>query len=237
MGPLAKVSFRELEDALGYRFGNRALLVKALTHASSTTEPFTDNERMELLGDAVLELAVTEYLYRSFTRLGEGDLTKIRSGVVNTETLAEIADDLGLPRYAAMGKGLTSKGAIPSSVKANLLEGVFGAIDLDAGYEGARNVVLDLMRGAIEEAATGPKNYKAILQEYAQGTLGLKPRYRVIAERGPDHSKVFEIQVEIDGQHFRKASGRTKKDAEQKAALKAITKLGIMPEGGYGEAG
>jgi len=236
---LGSVDIGELEELIGHRFANRSLLAKALTHASSTTEPLTDNERMELLGDAVLEIAVTDFIYRNFTRLGEGDLTKIRSGVVNTEALAEIADDLDLLGFAQLGRGLTRRGSIPISVKANLVEAVLGAVHLDAGYDVAREVVLKLVHEAIEEAASGPSNHKAILQEHAQARLGVKPRYSVVSERGPDHEKVFEVQVEIDGRVFRKASGTTKKDAEQKAALKAIRKLGIAhgPGGPGGPGG
>ncbi len=114
---MSKIDLSELEEIIGHKFKNRALLVKALTHASSTTEPFTDNERMELLGDAVLEMAVTEHLYRTFTRLGEGDLTKIRSGIVNTEALAALADELEFVRFAALGKGLRRNGEVPISVR------------------------------------------------------------------------------------------------------------------------
>jgi len=224
---LGTVDFGELEELIGHKFANRSLLAKALTHASTTAEPLTDNERMELLGDAVLELAVTDFLYRNFTRLGEGDLTKLRSGVVNTEALAEIADDLDLVSFATLGRGLTRRGEIPSSVKANLVEAVLGAVHLDAGYEVSRDVVLGVVHGAIEESASGESNHKAVLQEHAQAKLGVKPRYNVVSERGPDHEKTFEVQVDIDGRVFRKASGRTKKDAEQAAALKALRKLGI----------
>ena len=218
---------RELEQRIGHSFGNLSLLRQALTHASATEGGVADNERLEFLGDAVVGLAVNDHLYRVYTQCAEGRLTQIKSTVVSAQALARRARELGLADFARLGKGMPRVEALSDSVLANLFEAVVGALYIDEGFERAREFVLDQLLEEIESTADlGPGgNFKAALQQLAMGRFGELPRYRVVSEAGPDHAKVFEVEAVVAGRAFAAARGRTKKDAEQRAAERALEAL------------
>jgi len=225
---MAEGDLRELEQRIGHDFGNLSLLRQALTHASATDAGVPDNERLEFLGDAVVGLAVNDHLYRIYTQCAEGRLTQIKSTVVSAAALARRARTLGLADFARLGKGMPRVEALSDSVLANLFEAVVGALYIDEGFERAREFVLDQLLDEIESTADlGPGgNFKATLQQLAMNRFGELPRYRVVSEAGPDHAKVFEVEAVVADRAFVAARGRTKKDAEQRAAEKALEALG-----------
>jgi ribonuclease III len=218
------------EQVLGYSFKSAELLKESLTHASIADNRLLSNERMEFLGDAVLDLIVCEELYRKFPNLLEGDLTKIKSAVVSRRTCAEISVETGLIDLLIIGKGISSRSQMPSSLAAAVYESIVAAIYLDGGFEVVKEYVLRTMRPKIENisANLAQQNYKAVLQQHAQKLLGGTPIYELLDEKGPDHSKCFEVCVEVSGRRFTSAWGPNKKMAEQKAALLALEELGVM---------
>ncbi|HEY7087997.1 MAG TPA: ribonuclease III [Tepidisphaeraceae bacterium] len=218
------------EKVLGHEFRNSLLLREALTHASIADTRLKSNERMEFLGDAVLDLVVCEALYLKFPNLLEGDLTKIKSAVVSRRTCAEVAKETGLAELLIIGKGISSREQMPSSLAAAVYESIVAAIYLDAGFEVVKEYVLRTMSPKIEDisANINQQNYKAVLQQHAQKILCATPMYELLDEKGPDHSKCFEVCVAIDGRRFTSAWGPNKKMAEQKAALLALEELGVM---------
>src|SRR5215204_2828288 len=218
------------EKVLGYTFQNLDLLKESLTHASIADNRLDSNERMEFLGDAVLDLIICEALYRKFPSYQEGDLTKIKSAVVSRKTCAEIANETGLTDLLITGKGISSRESMPSSLAAAVYESIIAALYLDGGFEVVKAYVLRTMAPKIEliAADTHQQNYKAVLQQHAQKALGGTPIYEVLDEKGPDHSKCFEVCVMVDGKRFTSAWGPNKKTAEQKAALLALEELGVI---------
>jgi ribonuclease-3 len=218
------------ETILGHTFNNPDLLKEALTHASIATNRLSSNERMEFLGDAVLDLVVCEALYKKFPQHLEGDLTKIKSAVVSRRTCAEVSIETGLVDLLIIGKGISSREAMPSSLAAAVYESIVAAVYLDGGFEVAKDYVLRTMTPKIEaiSANAHQENYKAVLQQHAQKILGATPIYELLDEKGPDHSKCFEVCVTVDGRRFTSAWGPNKKMAEQKAALLALEELGVF---------
>ena len=232
--PLETLSDDELRtrgaEVLQYAFDDLDLLEEALTHTSMADHRLDSNERMEFLGDAVLDLVVCDDIYTKFPELFEGDLTKIKSAVVSRRTCAEVAIETGLSRLLITGKGVMGRGAIPGSLAAGVYEAIVAAIYLDGGFEAARTYVLRTMGPKIAEisATLHQHNYKAALQQEAQRTLGGTPYYELLDEQGPEHSKCFEVCVTVNGRRFAAAWGTNKKIAEQKAALKALVELGAL---------
>ena len=220
------------EQVLGHRFKNPDLLKEALTHASIADNRLDSNERMEFLGDAVLDLIVCEALYHRFPSYQEGDLTKVKSAVVSRRTCAEVANETGLTDLLIIGKGISSRSSMPSSLAAAVYESIVAAVYLDGGFEVVKEYVLRTMTPKLEEIASNDhqQNFKAMLQQHAQKQLGATPMYELLDEKGPDHSKCFEICVCIEGRRFTSAWGPNKKMAEQKAALLALEELGLMDE-------
>ena len=218
------------EKVLGHSFKNPQLLKEALTHASIADNRLDSNERMEFLGDAVLDLIICEALYLRFPEYQEGDLTKVKSAVVSRRTCAEVANETGLTDLLIIGKGFSSRSAMPSSLAAAVYESIVAAIYLDGGFEVVKQYVLRTMSPKLEAIASNEhqQNYKASLQQHAQKTLGATPIYELLDEKGPDHSKCFEVCVTIDGRRFTSAWGPNKKMAEQKAALLALEDLGVL---------
>lgn len=218
------------EKVLGYTFVNPNLLKESLTHASIADKRLNSNERMEFLGDAVLDLVVCEALYRRFPEYLEGELTKVKSAVVSRRTCAEISNETGLIDMLSIGKGISSRDSMPSSLAAAVYESVVAAIYLDGGFDAAKKYILATMTPKIEEIASNShqQNYKAMLQQHAQKELGAPPIYELLDEKGPDHSKCFEVCVNVDGRRFTSAWGPNKKAAEQKAALLALEELGVL---------
>lgn len=218
------------EKVLGHSFANPQLLKEALTHASIADNRLSSNERMEFLGDAVLDLVICEALYHRFPEYLEGELTKIKSAVVSRRTCAEVSNETGLTDLLLVGKGVGSGSSVPSSLAAGVYESIVAAIYLDGGFEVVKNYILRTMGGKIDAIAGSAyqQNYKAILQQHAQKSLNASPIYELLDEKGPDHSKCFEVCVVIDGKRYNSAWGPNKKMAEQKAALFALEELGIM---------
>ena len=218
------------ENVLGYTFNSSDLLLESLTHASIADNRLNSNERMEFLGDAVLDLIVCEELYKRFPNLLEGDLTKIKSAVVSRRTCAEVSKETGLIDLLIIGKGISAREQMPSSLAAAVYESIVAAIYLDGGFDIVKEYVLRTMKPKIDDisANINQQNYKAVLQQHAQKILGATPMYELLDEKGPDHSKCFEVCVAIDGRRFTSAWGPNKKMAEQKAALLALEELGVM---------
>ncbi|HED66120.1 MAG TPA: ribonuclease III [Planctomycetes bacterium] len=211
-------------ETFGYTFDDPALLELALTHASA--DATHNNERLEFLGDTVLDLVIAEYLYRQTPELDEGTMTERKAWVVSRETLARIAHDLGMHRMARFGQGMRTR-EVPRSVLANLYEGYVGALYLDGGLEPARSFILDSLADALVEIGHGAetKNPKQELQHLAQTLTGKPPRYRLVEERGHAHTRAFLVAAEIEGRRFPGAWGRTRKEAERWAAFEALIVL------------
>jgi ribonuclease III len=218
------------EQVLAHTFKNQNLLKEALTHASIADNRLDSNERMEFLGDAVLDLVICEALYLKFPQYQEGELTKIKSAVVSRRTCAEVALETGLAELLIIGKGISSRSQMPSSLAAAVYESIVAAVYLDGGFEVAKQYVLRTMTPKLEEISANAHqhNYKALLQQHAQKVLGATPMYELLDEKGPDHSKCFEVCVSVDGRRFTSAWGPNKKMAEQKAALLALEDLGVL---------
>ena len=218
------------QELIGYNFNDPSLLPLALTHASVAPTRAESNERLEFLGDSVLALAVCHELYSSYGDLLEGDMTKIKSAVVSRQTCAKIAEETGISELVSTGKGMSDQAGLPMSVSAAVFEAIIGAIYLDGGMEPARQFVLRHVRPHIAEALADEhqKNYKSALQQHAQRIYGTMPQYLLLDEKGPDHSKCFEIAVAMNGRGFPSAWGKSKKEAEQEAARKALTELGLL---------
>ena len=218
------------EHALGVTFNNPDLLEEALTHASIAVTRLRSNERMEFLGDAVLDVIICEALYKLFPEFLEGELTKVKSAVVSRRTCAEVAIELGLHELLIIGKGISSREVMPSSLAAAVYESIVASIYLDRGFEVAKDFVLRTMTAKMQDISANihQHNYKAMLQTYAQKQIGSPPIYELLDEKGPDHSKCFEVCVAVSGRRYSSAWGPNKKTAEQKAALLALEEMGVL---------
>jgi len=217
----------ECQATLNYRFRDRELLVVSLTHSSTARTRLHSNERMEFFGDAILGTVVCEALFQRFPEADEGELTRIKSIVVSRATCAVMADRIQLERYVLVGKGLGGSGRIPSSIVAGAFESLIAGIYLDGGLDAIRKFLIPLVSPEIENAAATlhAQNYKSLLQHVAQKSLGATPQYRVLDERGPDHSKCFHVSAVVAGRSFPSAWGQNKKEAEQLAAQYALHEL------------
>jgi ribonuclease-3 len=218
-----------IERALGVRFGNEELYVWAFTHRSYAYENggLPTNERLEFLGDAVLGLVVTDIIYRAFPNLPEGQLAKLRAATVNMNVLADVARGLGVGAAVRLGRGEElSGGRDKSSILADTLEAILGAVYLDKGLARAANLIRRLFEGRVMEAAGrgAALDYKTSLQELAASSLGGMPSYS-IQEEGPDHAKQFTATVSVAGTAYGTGQGRSKKEAEQHAAQEAFESL------------
>lgn len=226
--------YRNLEEKLSYTFNNKELLKHALIHRSYGNEHWEykkiNNERLELLGDAVLDLVVTEYLYKNFTKSTEGDLAKLKSMIVSEPVLAKISRELGIGKYLLLSKGeeLTG-GRDRSSILGDVFEAVLGAIYLDSDFLIAKDYATKLLEYQINHIEENEEliDFKTILQEYSQKEYKMTPVYEVVKETGPDHRKNFEIRVGINNDSVGMGNGRNKKSAEQSAAKDACKKLGV----------
>jgi ribonuclease III len=217
-----------LLEKLGLGAADAPLVKQALTHSSLTSnhgrpKALHHNERLEYLGDAVLELVISHYLYENYPDMPEGKLTKLRANLVCESTLVGIAEGLGLKEYVLLGKGTE---AIPS-ILADALEALMGAIFLSKGYPGARAAAEGLFDTAFRELAKGTlkPDYKTLMQEYAQEKYATTPDYKIVAEDGPDHDKTFTAQFLLKENVWAEGTGKTKKEAEQAAALGAYAKI------------
>ena len=221
--------FKELEDRLGLYFQSEDLLTNAFVHRSYPNEHpecvFQSNERLEFLGDAALELVVSEYLYHAYPEQEEGDLTNYRSAIVNTASLAETAKKLHLGEFLLLAKGEEDGGGRESEyLLANTFEALLGAIYLDKGYEAAKSVVKKVLLPKLPEIVKNEAyiDAKSKLQEIAQEVMSITPHYQVLSEKGPDHDKQFLVGVFVGRKKLGQGQGSSKQRAEIDAAENAL---------------
>lgn len=226
------MDYGQFESVIGYKFNQRKLLNEALTHSSYSNERrgenVQNNERLEFLGDAVLSIAISERLFKQYSELPEGELTKIRSKVVCEATLSDCAKRLKLGEAMRFGRGEEMTGGRSrASILADAFEALIAAIYLDGGMEASANFVYSQMDPAIRDAISGKVflDYKTHLQELIQTQRDNRIRYEIVREEGPDHCKVFHTQVLLNEEIVGAGQGRSKKEAEQEAARAAITSL------------
>jgi len=215
------------QEAIGYRFQRPELLRAALTHTSGANTRAASNERLEFLGDSVLGLVTCKLLFKRFPDYDEGDLTKVKSVVVSRKTCAIFSRSLGLGGFMFLGKGVGAFGEIPSNMHADVFEALVAAIFLDGGWEEAKHFILRFIEPVVERVAEESvgSNSKSHFQHVIQRQWGGTPRYLVLDEQGPDHDKCFKMAAEVEGHRFPAAWGRTKKEAEAKAALNALAEI------------
>ncbi len=218
----------DFELKIGYDFKNIELLKTAFTHTSYANErKISSNEKLEFLGDAILEFVVSDYLYANYKKLKEGEMTKVRATVVCEESLHQVALKYHFDDLLYLGKGeKRSGGNHKKAILADSVEAVIAAIFLDSGLEEAKKFILDNLKEAIEQASksVGQKDYKTVLQEKLQkhGTVHIE--YSIIKEEGPDHDKTFVAEVKCNGKQLAVGQGNTKKQAEMEAARVALEK-------------
>ena len=221
--------FSGLEKKIGYSFTDKALIKQALTHSSYMHEKMInksgDYERLEFLGDAVLEVVSSEFLFHKYPDLPEGKLTKLRASMVCESSLAMCARDIELGKYILLGKGEEACGGRErDSIISDVMEAIIGAIFLDSGMEMAKNHIHKFILSDLEDKSLFSDS-KSLLQEMLQGENKKDFEYVLVAEDGPEHNKTFIVDVLVEGQVLGTGKGRTKKAAQQKAAYEAILKL------------
>jgi ribonuclease III len=223
----AESSLRALQKELEYGFKEPALLVRALTHVSYQRRKSTGhNEVLEFLGDAVLDLAVSDLLMRHNPEMSEGDLSRMRAGLVNSSVLAAKAAALQLGPLLRLGKGEErSDGRAKPSILAGAFEALLGAVYQDGGYEAARRIVERYFVVDVTERNLGQQDFKTRLQEISQMLYHEPPVYRLVSELGPDHDKRFVTEIAVGGKILGKGQGRSKKQSEQEAAERALDAL------------
>ena len=218
--------YSALENRIGYTFSDKKLLERAFIHTS--TDRGESYERLEFLGDAVLELVVSEYIFREKPDFSEGRMTKARAALVNESALVTVARDIGLSEYIMLGRGERhSGGAEKPSILSDVVEALFGAVYIDGGFEAAGRVIHALIADNVDTVLSGGgfKDFKTRLQEhyFKQGECDIN--YTVYKEEGPPHDKTFYVKLFIGGREAASGSGRSKKNAEQKAARKAFKNI------------
>jgi ribonuclease III len=227
------MDFEKFEERAGVTFKDKSLLKQAFTHRSYINEnrglSLKHNERLEFLGDAVLELVITDYLYERLKNSNEGELTSLRSVLVNADTCSKVAKALGVDEFLLLSKGESKDtGRARQYILANTLEAVIGAVYLDQGYESAKNFILthvaSLTEGVLKDGAW--IDAKSLFQEKAQEYAGLTPVYKTLRESGPDHKKRFVVTVSIGTELCGEGEGESKQDAEQEAARQALDAKG-----------
>jgi ribonuclease-3 len=223
---MESLHLKELEERLGYKFKNRELITEALTHKSSKNGK--NNERLEFLGDAVLDLIVGEYLFDKFPHVDEGDLSKLRASLVNEKGFEKLAKCINLGDYIFLSQAEeNNNGRHKASILSNAFEALIGEIYLESGLEVAQRVSLKLLLDAYPkiDLASVFRDHKTTLQELTQATVGETPQYVLVGSSGPDHQKEFEIVVKIANKEIATAKGKSKKEAQQEAAKLAIEVL------------
>ena len=223
-GNRERAILEECQAAIGYRFQKPELLRAALTHTSGANTRAASNERLEFLGDSVLGLVTCEQLFERFPEYQEGDLTKVKSVVVSRKTCARFSQELRLGDFLFLGRGVHAYGEMPSNMLADVFEALVAGIFLDGGWDAAKTFVLRFIRPEIERVARDAisANAKSQLQTVTQREFGDTPRYFLLDEQGPDHDKCFKVAAQVSGERFPAAWGRTKKEAELKAAMNAL---------------
>ncbi len=221
--------FNKLSQKLNIEFNDINLLIKAFTHRSFLNENrnsgLEHNERLEFLGDAVLELVVTDFLFKKFPKKPEGEMTSLRSALVNAVTLSKVAETLGLNEFLLLSKGeAKDEGRARQYILANVIEALIGAIYLDRGYDVASEFIDKNVHVLIDEVIENKKfiDSKSLFQEMSQEHMGFTPRYDLIKETGPDHNKVFTVGVFLGDVHIATGEGKSKQEAETQAAYKGL---------------
>ncbi|PKM62493.1 MAG: ribonuclease III [Firmicutes bacterium HGW-Firmicutes-21] len=226
-----------LEQKIGYTFKDKEIIKKALTHSSYSNEVkhkgrLPCNERLEFLGDSILSLIVSDYIYKSYKQFDEGVLTRVRASVVCESSLFEYATELGLGDFMYLGHGeLISQGRKRRSILADAFEALLAAIYLDGGMEKARKFLIPKIKTSIEKAATGPnEDYKSLLQKIVQQTPEEVLEYTLVSEEGPPHDRYFTFNVMLNSNLLGTGKGRSKREAEQLAAREALILFGEIDE-------
>ena len=216
-----------LQEELGYSFKDPSLLLKALTHVSyDRKKTGSNNEVLEFLGDAVLDLAVSDLLIQRFPERSEGDLSRMRAGLVNSVVLAEKGNALALGPLLFLGKGEErSAGREKASILAGAFEALLGGVYQDGGYDPARRIIERYFAADIIERTLGQQDYKTRLQEISQLLFRVPPVYRLVSESGPDHEKCFVTEISVGGNVLGSGEGKSKKQSEQEAARQALNEL------------
>lgn len=228
-----KYDFNPLQDSIGIHFNNKKYLKQAFTHTSFVNEnkksKIQDNERLEFLGDAVLELTVSNYLFKNFPNMREGELTKLRSAIVCESSLVELAESLNFGKYILLGKGEElSGGRNRPALLEDVFESFIGALYLDKGIEAVRDFLDVYVFPKIDDGFYSQnQDYKSKLQEHIQQTSSSEIVYQIIDEFGPAHDVEFHSEVIVNNKTLGKGSGRSKKESEQNAAKQALKKLGF----------
>ncbi len=222
---------KSLEEKLQYRFKNQKLLINALTHSSYANEArdgISSNERLEFLGDSVLSIVVSEYIYKKFKNLPEGELTKLRASLVCEKSLCQFSRELEIGKYLRLGKGEEKGGGRErDSILADAFEAVLAAIYIDGGFEVAKNYVMRFITDELKHTDDEVfKDYKTALQEIIQRNPEETVSYILTGESGPDHDKLFEVEVRLNSNIIGKGVGKNKKQAEQFAAKEALHLMG-----------
>lgn len=223
---MRKIELEKFEKDIGYKFKNKSLLETALTHTSYANEQNVEsNEKLEFLGDAILEFVTSEYLFEKYTNLKEGEMTKVRASVVCEDSLYKIAIRHNFSDFLNLGKSeLLSGNKVRPAILADSVEAVIAAMFLDAGIEETKNFILVNLKEEIENASkhVGEKDHKTVLQEKLQVHKGVHIEYKIVSESGPDHNKTFTAVVMLNGKILAKGIGKSKKTAEMDAAKNVI---------------
>lgn len=217
-----------LEKSIGYIFKNKDLLKTALTHTSYAYEnKVSSNERLEYLGDSILEFISSKYLFQNFNNLTEGEMTKVRAYSVCEDSLYKIAEKHNFSDFLYLGRSEKMSQSIKKALVADSVEAVIAAIYLDGGLEPAEKFILENIKEQVEFASknVGMKDYKTVLQEELQKNGEVVIKYNLLKEEGPDHAKIFTVEVECDGKKLAKGVGKSKKKAEMEAAQKALERM------------
>lgn len=219
-------NFQKLEESIGYKFSNILLLNKAFTHRSYAYEnKLESNEKLEFLGDAILEVTISKYMYNNYKRLSEGEMTKVRATVVCEQSLYEVAKRHNFSDFLNLGKSeIANHGQERPAILADSVEALIAAIYLDSNMENAEKFIITNLKDAVENASkhVGMKDYKTVLQEKLQTNGSVHIEYITIDEKGPDHDKVFTVELKVNGEVKTYGIGRSKKEAEMQAAKKAL---------------
>lgn len=219
---------QRLQQRLGYQFRDAELLALALRHESSANESEDEvlsNERLEFLGDSVLGLVVCDFLYRYYGDFPEGRLAQMKATLVSTEHLAEKARELDVGTSVELGRGEQEGSRDRANLLADTLEALFGAIHLEAGFETAQKIILELFSEELQAAQELRRDYKSLLQEITQRDFQCLPDYQVIEEIGPPHDRIFRVEVSLQGRRLGRGEGRSKREASQRAAEEALAAL------------
>lgn len=220
------MNFKSLEEELGYEFRDKKLINQALTHTSYANENKVEsNEKLEFLGDAILEVTISKYLYKNYPNLREGEMTKVRASVVCEKSLYEIAKKHNFSEFLNLGKSeIANHGKERPAILADSVEAVIAAIYLDSSMENAEKFILSNLKQSVEIASkhVGMKDYKTVLQEKLQTGGAVNIEYITIEEKGPDHDKSFTVELKVNGQVKTYGTGKSKKEAEMQAAKKAL---------------